>query len=99
MTEPRPIYSDGICSSEFSHVRDVFNENFRSRGEVGAAVCVYKNGQKVVDLWGGIADPETGALWQEDSICCMMSVGKSMSALALLMLVDRGKVDLESPVA
>lgn len=99
MTEAQTIHIDGSCDPAFSHVREVFHENFRSRGEIGAAVCVYKDGRKVVDLWGGIANPETGAPWREDTICCMMSVGKSMTALALLMLVDRGKVDLEAPVA
>ncbi|MDA5194403.1 serine hydrolase domain-containing protein [Govanella unica] len=99
MTETPTTHIDGSCDPAFSHVRDVFSENFRSRGEIGAAVCVYKDGRKVVDLWGGIANPDTGTPWQENTISCMMSVGKSMTALALLMLVDRGLVDLEAPVA
>lgn len=93
------IRVEGTCEPAFHHVREVFSENFRSRGEIGAAVCVYRKGDKVVDIWGGIADPETATPWQEDTIACMMSVGKSMAALAVLMLVDRGQIDLETPVA
>ncbi|MEX1148137.1 MAG: serine hydrolase domain-containing protein [Sphingomonadales bacterium] len=89
----------GTCDPAFAVVRQTFEDNFRQRDELGAAVCVYKDGQKVVDLWGGIADRETGQLWAADTIVCMMSVGKSMAALSVLMLVDRGVIDLEAPVA
>lgn len=99
MAQAPTIHIDGSCDPAFSHVREAFSENFRRRGEIGAAVCVYKDGHKVVDLWGGIANPETGTPWREDTISCMMSVGKSMAALALLMLVDRREVDLDTPVA
>lgn len=99
MTQASSMHIDGSCDPAFSHVREVFAENFHRRGEIGAAVCVYREGRKVVDLWGGIANPETGTPWRQDTISCMMSVGKSLAALALLMLVDRGRVDLEGPVA
>ncbi len=89
----------GYCDPAFIRVRDAFEENFRSREELGAAVSIYKDGEKVVDLWGGVADQKTGKAWDKDTIVCMMSVGKSMTALSLLMLVDRGKVDLNAPVA
>lgn len=89
----------GTCDPAFGQVKDVFAENFRSRGELGAAVCVYKDGEKVIDLWGGVADRATGRPWQQDTIVFMASVYKSISALCVLMLVDRGKIDLEAPVA
>lgn len=89
----------GSCDPAFLPVRDAFEENFRSREELGAAVCLYKDGEKVVDLWGGIADRNTGKPWAEDTIVCMMSVCKSMAALCVLMLVDRGQIDLSAPVA
>lgn len=89
----------GQCSPEFGAVKDVFVENFRSRGEIGAAVSVYKDGQKVVDLWGGYKDGTKTAAWEEDTTVCMMSVGKSMATLCALILVDRGQLDLSAPVA
>lgn len=99
MSQQMEFRIDGACDPAFAHVREVFAENFRSRGELGAAVCVYREGRKVVDLWGGIADPESATPWREDTITCMMSVGKSMAALAVLMLVDDGRIDLQAPVS
>ncbi len=94
-----PILINGTCDAEFAHVRETFSENFRRRGEVGAAVCVYKDGKKVVDLWGGYKDLAKTQPWQEDTIVIMNSLAKSMSALCVHMLIDRGKIDFDAPVA
>src|SRR5436190_21411232 len=51
--------SSGTCASRFEAVREEFERNFSERGEVGASVCVTVDGETVVDLWGGIADPAT----------------------------------------
>ncbi len=89
----------GHCDPEFAQVGDTFAANFRDRGELGAAVAVYKGGRKVVDLWGGWADLARTRRWEEDTIVCMMSVGKGMAALCVWMLVDRGLIDPDAPVA
>ena len=89
----------GECAPEFAAVGETFAENFRTRGELGAAVCVYKNGVKRVDLWGGWADEARTRPWREDTIICMMSVGKGMAALCAWMLADRGLIDMDAPVA
>jgi CubicO group peptidase (beta-lactamase class C family) len=89
----------GECDPRYARIRETFEANFAERGEVGAAVCVYDCGRKVVDLWGGWADREAGKPWERDTIVCMMSVGKSLAALSVLMLVDRGAIDLDAPVA
>jgi CubicO group peptidase (beta-lactamase class C family) len=89
----------GTCDPAFAAVEREFIENFRSRGENGGAVCVYKDGRKVVDLWGGWADEARTRPWEEDTIVCMMSVGKGMAALCVWMLIDRGWIDPEAPVA
>ena len=93
---PPPIY--GNIEHGFERVREAFIENFTDRGEVGAAVCVYKDGKKVVDLWGGHLDEERTSLWQEDTIVCMMSVAKSVVALGVHLLIERGQVELDAPV-
>jgi CubicO group peptidase (beta-lactamase class C family) len=89
----------GSCDAEFAGVRDAFADNFRRRGEVGAAVCVYKNGKKVVDLWGGYKDLAKTEPWDENTIVIMNSVAKSMTSLCMHILIDRGKVDFDAPVA
>lgn len=89
----------GYCDPAFAAVGDAFAANFRERGESGAAVCVYEKGEKKVDLWGGWADAAHTRPWREDTIVCMMSVGKGMAALCIWMLVDRGLIDPDAPVA
>ena len=98
MTEA-PILIGGTCDPEFSAVRDTFEENFRRRNELGAAVCVYKDGRKAVDLWGGYKDKERTKPWQRDTIVIMNSLAKSMSALCTHILIDRGMIDFDAPVA
>src|SRR3954454_8233127 len=53
----------------------------------------------VVDLWGGWADEARTVPWAEDTITCVFSTTKTMAALAALVLVDRGELDLDAPVA
>lgn len=89
----------GSFDPAFRAVRDAFRENFASRGEIGAAVAIYADGRKVLDLWAGVADPETQAPWERDSIVCMMSVGKAMAALCVYRLIERDEIDLDLPVA
>lgn len=98
-SDSSPPAIQGQCADDFAAVRAAFEENFRAHGEIGAAVCVYRQGERVVDLWGGWADAARTRAWRRDTIVCMMSVGKGIAALALWMLIDRGAVDLDAPVA
>ena len=54
---------DGWVASEFEPVLDAFTANFDAHAEVGAAVCVYLDGEPVVDLWGGLADTRGRRTW------------------------------------
>ncbi len=90
---------DGVCNEQFAKVGAAFRDNFEVRGELGAAVCVYKDGQPVVDLWGGHLEWDRNTAWQRDTIVCMASITKSMTALCLHILVERGQVDLDLPMA
>ena len=89
----------GYCDPAFKAVKETFQENFDSRSEIGAGVCVYKENEKVVDLWGGHRDEERIQTWTEDTITLMNSVAKSICALAVHVLADRGLVNLDAPVA
>ncbi|MBM3504446.1 MAG: beta-lactamase family protein [Alphaproteobacteria bacterium] len=90
---------EGTCDPKFERVREAFAGNFRSGDEVGAAVAVMVDGRMVVDLWGGVRDQASGAIWQRDTLACMMSVAKGVTATCMAMLFDRGLLDLEAPVA
>jgi CubicO group peptidase (beta-lactamase class C family) len=89
----------GSCDPGFEPVRDAFLANFTARGEIGASVCVTHRGRVVVDLWGGIASPKTGAPWTKDTVSIVFSCTKGAAALCAHMLVERGALDLHDDVA
>jgi CubicO group peptidase (beta-lactamase class C family) len=89
----------GICDARFRDVRDEFERNFAQRGEVGASVCVTVEGRTVVDLWGGVADRHSGQPWQQDTIGLVWSSTKGATALCAHLLLSRGLLDLDRPVA
>jgi CubicO group peptidase (beta-lactamase class C family) len=82
----------------FEAVRATFGAHFDEGQELGASVAVTKHGGPVVDLWAGDADT-AGRPWERDTIVNVWSVTKTMSAICLLMLADRGEVDLNAPIA
>ncbi len=89
---------DGFYDPQFQRVADEFVRNFEERGEVGASVCIALEGETVVDLWGGSADPATNAPWVEDTITLVWSATKGATALCAHMLASRGLLDLDAPV-
>jgi CubicO group peptidase (beta-lactamase class C family) len=90
---------DGEVEAGFEPVREAFEANFSQHGDIGAAVCLYRYGRPVVDLWGGIADPETGRPWTRDTLQLVYSATKGATATAAHMLAQRGTLDLDAPVA
>lgn len=88
----------GTVAPGFEPVLDAFTELFAAGRETGAAFAAHVDGERVVDLWGGVADDRTGAAWTGDTVCVMFSGTKGVVALALLMLVDRGLLDLDAKV-
>jgi len=89
----------GDCDPRFIHVRDALARNFSEHGEIGSAVAIYHEGEKVVDIWAGHMDGARSKPWQADTLCIMYSIAKSICATAVHILADRGQIDLEAPVA
>jgi len=89
----------GTVAPGFERVKDAFAANFEINDEVGAACSVYHRGKKVVDLWGGVADEETGRPWAEDSIIVVASSTKGATAICANLLAQRSELDLDAPVA
>lgn len=98
MGDTRPTVH-GSCEPGFEAVADAFRANFTDHGDIGAAVCVYHRGRPVVDLWGGDADRDAGRPWERDTIQLVFSTTKGMAATCVHLLVERGELDLEAPVA
>ncbi|MGX1267808.1 serine hydrolase domain-containing protein [Streptomyces phaeoluteigriseus] len=89
----------GHCDERFAAVRATFEENFRERGELGAAVAVTVDGVTVADLWCGWADPARTRAWERDTLVNVWSTSKGPTALCAHILADRGLLDLDAPVA
>lgn len=89
----------GHCDQRFSSVKEAFAENFKSGEEVGASFAATIDGEFVVDIWAGYADAAETRPWERDTIVNVYSTTKVMTAFCVLMLVDRGQLELDAPVA
>lgn len=90
--------SQGFTAPGFEAVREEFERNFSERGDTGAAFAAHRDGELVVDLWGGLADRAAGAPWRRDTIQVIFSGTKALTGICLLKLIDRGEVSAEAPV-
>ncbi|MCS5636778.1 MAG: beta-lactamase family protein [Myxococcota bacterium] len=88
----------GLCKPGFEGVGQAFEANFDKGLELGASVAVTLDGEPVVDLWAGDANP-AGTPWAEDTLVNVYSTTKTMAAFCVLLLADRGEVDLQAPMA
>ena len=89
----------GFVHDKFEGVRDQFQTHLDTGADIGASFCVTKDGETVVDLWGGYADVEKTRAWEKDTIVNVYSTTKTMTALMALWLADRGELDFDAPVA
>ncbi len=88
----------GAWAPGFEGVREAFAKNL-AEGEVGAACCVYWNGEPVVDVWGGLADREAERPWQRDTAALIFSSTKGVTAALIHLLAQRDQLELDAPVA
>merc|ERR1711963_290719 len=86
---------EGTVAPGYESVRDKFEENFRTGRETSAQLCVYVGEEKVVDLWGSIKDKD----FSGDSITNVFSSTKSLAAIALASLVDRGLLNYSDKIS
>ena len=89
----------GEVQPGFEAVREAFAVNFDDDEDVGAAFCLHVDGTKVVDVWAGVADQDTGRAWEEDTLQLVFSTTKGAVAICAAMLAERGELDVDAPVA
>ncbi len=89
----------GEFEPEFQPAVDAFIENYKVEEEIGSASSLIVDGRKVFDVWAGYRDAAKTKPWERDTIVCMMSVAKGISGIAFNILIDRGLVDPNAPVA
>ena len=89
---------EGYVSHGFESVREAFIDKFVRRRELGGACCAYVHGKKVVDLWGGIRDKESGEPWEQDTMVIVFSATKGFAAMTLAIAHSRRWLDYEERV-
>ena len=96
------VSPDRICGdvdSGYGRIADAFRRNMASGREIGAAVAVYRDGIKVVDLWGGYRNGLTRRPWEADTLINVFSTTKGLTALAVAVAESRGLLSYEAKVA
>jgi CubicO group peptidase (beta-lactamase class C family) len=89
----------GDTDPRFASVRKVFAQLLDSGAETGAALAVTYDGRPVLDVFGGWRDDGHQRPWTSDTLVNTFSVSKPVAALCVLLLVDRGRIGLDDPVA
>ncbi len=88
----------GHCDERFGALREEFERNFTERGDVGASFAATVDGEYVIDIWAGHRDGARTLPWEDDTIVCVFSTTKTMTALSALVLFDRGELSFDDPV-
>jgi CubicO group peptidase (beta-lactamase class C family) len=89
----------GDVDEGFGPVADAFRRNFAAGEEIGAACVIYREGRKVVDLWGGYRDGRRRLPWHADTLVPVFSATKGMAAAAMAVAHSRRLFELDEPVA
>jgi len=90
---------EGFVAPGFEDVAEAFRQNFKKDEELGAAFAAVRDGETVVDIWGGLADRETQAPWTKDTLQLIFSGSKGLLATMMLMLIERNLIALDAPVS
>jgi CubicO group peptidase (beta-lactamase class C family) len=90
---------EGQFEPGFAGVAETLERQLDQGLDIGASVTVMRDGETVVDIWGGYQDRERTVAWESDTIVNVFSTTKTMTALCALILADRGELDFHAPVA
>jgi len=92
----------GYAAPGLEAVKAAFAANFARTGdyqEIGASLCVYRQGERLIDLWAGHADKARTRPWTADTLVNVWSTTKLATAVCVALLVDRGLIAYDQPVA
>lgn len=80
-------------------VQEVVDELVASGAERGVQAAVYHDGVLVADAVAGVADAATGRPLTSDTPIFSTSMGKGVAATLVHVLVERGLLDYDTPIA
>ena len=89
----------GTYEEQFSQVKELFDQLHSNDREVGSSFAVYKDGNPIIDIWGGFSDKEQKTEWKRNTLANVWSTTKGVAAIALAHAVEKGLLDYEEPVS
>lgn len=89
----------GDVAPGWERIGDLFRSLLDEGRDVGAALCVFHDGHRVVDLTGGWRDVDRTVPYDEDTLQVLFSTSKGVVALAVALCVQRGLLGYDEPVA
>jgi len=89
----------GACDPQFSKVKETFEKLYREDREIGSCFAVYKDGNPLVDLWGGFQDKDKTKPWQKDNLVTVYSTTKGVAAFCIALAMEKGLLKYEEKVS
>jgi len=89
----------GECNPQFSKVRETFEKLYKEDREIGSCFAVYKDGNPLVDLWGGFQDKDKTKPWQKDNLVTVYSTTKGVAAFCIALAMEKGLLKYEEKVS
>ena len=91
--------TNGTYDDQFSDVKELFDQLHASDREVGSSFAVYKDGNPVIDIWGGFTDKDQKVVWERNTLANVWSTTKGVAAITLAYAVEKGLLDYEENVS
>lgn len=88
-----------LDAQALQRVEQLFRQQIDTNVHPGAQLAVYHQGRLVLDLWGGLADTHTCQQVTRETMFVLFSSTKPLASMALHLLVERGRAELDAPVA
>jgi len=89
----------GYCDPNFLEIEDIFLKSIESGHETGASVAIEYKGRLVVNLFGGHTNATKKNPWNKNTLVNVFSVTKGVTAACIAMLIDQGKLDVNTKVS
>lgn len=80
-------------------IEPLFAENFATRGELGAAISIWRNGEPLLEMHGGFRDAQRQQPWTGDTLALVWSATKGIGSACLLHVLQEEKLKLDRRVA
>ncbi|MDP4182832.1 MAG: serine hydrolase domain-containing protein, partial [Bacillota bacterium] len=87
-----------MSKTEINQIKEALRESIDQNYIAGGNLLVVKGGEEIFYHEDGLADREAGLPIRRDSIFRLYSITKTVTAAAVMILLERGKIDLYEPV-